>query len=140
MNRTACRRIIAALVAAPLIAAVVPRTATAAGEDQGASSLETVVVTARLRQEDAQSVPISLSVVDAATLEVTRTNNIQDLSQLVPSLNYVSPNPRTPRLRFGDWGAACLRSPSPTMDSSREWDSMWMRSITADPQQPPSTS
>ena len=108
MNRTACRRIIAALVAAPLIAAVVPRTATAAGEDQGASSLETVVVTARLRQEDAQSVPISLSVVDAATLEVTRTNNIQDLSQLVPSLNYVSPNPRNTAFTIRGLGSSVL--------------------------------
>src|SRR6476646_2858514 len=108
MNRTACRRIIAALVAAPLIAAVVPRTATAAGEDQGASSLETVVVTARLRQEDAQNVPISLSVVDAATLEVTRTNNIQDLSQLVPSLNYVSPNPRNTAFTIRGLGSSVL--------------------------------
>ena len=71
-------------------------------------SLETVLVTARLRQEDAQSVPISLSVVDAATLEVTRTNNIQDLSQLVPSLNYVSPNPRNTAFTIRGLGSSVL--------------------------------
>ena len=56
--------------------------------------LETVYVTARLRQEDAQSIPVSLSVVDGATLDRTFTNNVQQVSQLVPALNYVSPNPR----------------------------------------------
>lgn len=108
MNRTAFRSIIATLVAAPIVAAVVPRTAAAAGDDQGSSSLESVVVTARLRQEDAQGVPISLSVVDAATLEVTRTNNIQDLSQLVPSLNYVSPNPRNTAFTIRGLGSSVL--------------------------------
>src|ERR1700730_5079120 len=62
--------------------------------DQRSSALETIIVTARLRQEDAQAVPISLSVVNSATLEKTYTNNISQLASLVSSLNYVSPNPR----------------------------------------------
>src|ERR1700751_4134586 len=58
------------------------------------TGLESIVVTARLRPEDAQSVPVSLSVVDGATLTSTRTDNSQQLQYLVPSLNYGSPKPR----------------------------------------------
>ena len=76
--------------------------------DQGSTTLDTVVVTARLRQEDPQGVPISLSVVDAATLEVTRTNNTADLTQLVPSLNYVSPNPRNTAFTIRGLGSSVL--------------------------------
>jgi len=57
-------------------------------------SLETAIVTARCRPEDAQSVPISLSVVDSDTLDKTSTYNMSQITQLIPSLNYVSPNPR----------------------------------------------
>ena len=49
---------------------------------QTAAAPETVVVTARLREEDAQSVPVSLSVVGGATLDSTFTNNLQQLAQL----------------------------------------------------------
>jgi iron complex outermembrane receptor protein len=80
----------------------------ASAGDQGSSSLETVLVSARLRQEDAQSVPISLSVVDAATLEASRTNNIAEMSQLVPSLNYVSPNPRNTAFTIRGLGSSVL--------------------------------
>src|SRR5215831_11455990 len=81
---------------------------TAIAGDLGSSGLETVVVTARRRQEDAQTVPISLSVVDAATLEVTRTNNVDDLKLLVPSLNYVSPNPRNTAYTIRGLGSSVL--------------------------------
>lgn len=57
-------------------------------------TVERVVVTARLRPEDAQTVPVSLSVVDANALTVTRTDNVNQLQLLAPSLNYSSPNPR----------------------------------------------
>jgi len=58
------------------------------------STVETVVVTARLRPEDAQTVPLSLSVVNSTALTVTRTDNVNQLQLLAPSLNYGSPNPR----------------------------------------------
>ena len=51
-------------------------------------------MTARYRPEDAQQVPVSLSVVDSKTLDTTSTYNTSLMSQLVPSLNYNSPNPR----------------------------------------------
>jgi iron complex outermembrane receptor protein len=46
--------------------------------------------------------------VDAATLEVTRTNNTADLTQLVPSLNYVSPNPRNTAFTIRGLGSSVL--------------------------------
>ena len=58
------------------------------------NGLESVIVTARYRPEDAQQVPVSLSVVDSKTLDTTSTYNTSLMSQLVPSLNYNSPNPR----------------------------------------------
>jgi iron complex outermembrane receptor protein len=76
--------------------------------DLASGGLETAMVTARRRTEDAQSVPVSLSVVDAATLEVTRANNTADLSQLVPSLNYVSPNPRNTAFTIRGLGSSVL--------------------------------
>ena len=53
-----------------------------------------ITVTARRREEDAQDVPVSMTVVDAGTLAGTYTVNTNLLTQLVPALNYSSPNPR----------------------------------------------
>src|SRR6202022_1071890 len=44
-----------------------------------AATLEPIIVTARLRKEEAQAVPISLSVVDSATIERTFSNNISQI-------------------------------------------------------------
>ncbi len=53
-----------------------------------------ITVTARRREEDAQDVPVSMSVVGADALSGTYTVNTNLLTQLVPTLNYSSPNPR----------------------------------------------
>ena len=53
-----------------------------------------IIVTARLREEDAQTVPASLSVVSGDELTRTYTVNTNQLSQLVPALNYTTANPR----------------------------------------------
>jgi iron complex outermembrane receptor protein len=53
-----------------------------------------IVVTARRRAEDAQDVPVSMSVVGADALAATYTVNTGLLTQLVPALGYSSPNPR----------------------------------------------
>ncbi|CAN5120358.1 TonB-dependent receptor [soil metagenome] len=62
----------------------------------GASSIATndITVTARRRVEDAQSVPIALSVVSGALLDRSYTVNTSQLSQLVPTVSYSSANPR----------------------------------------------
>ncbi len=59
-----------------------------------ASTVEQVVVTARRREENAQDVPIALTVLGGETLEKTGTFNVQGITQLAPSLQYGSFNPR----------------------------------------------
>ncbi|AZC28220.1 TonB-dependent receptor [Pseudomonas chlororaphis subsp. piscium] len=49
--------------------------------------LETVTVTARRREESAQDVPTPMSVIGGQALESQRIYRIQDLQQLVPSVN-----------------------------------------------------
>ncbi|TEA61291.1 MULTISPECIES: TonB-dependent receptor [unclassified Pseudomonas] len=51
------------------------------------SQLETVTVTTRRREESSQDVPTPMSVVSGQTLETQRIYRIQDLQQLVPSVN-----------------------------------------------------
>src|SRR5882762_1799409 len=76
--------------------------------EQRSTTLDAIIVTARLRPEDAQSVPISLSVVNAEALQTTYTNNISQLSSLVPSLNYVSPNPRNTAFTIRGLGSSVV--------------------------------
>ena len=56
------------------------------GESAG-GELETVTVTARRRTESAQAVPTPMSVIGGQALESQRVYRIQDLQQLVPSVN-----------------------------------------------------
>ena len=53
----------------------------------GGSQLETVTVTTRRREESSQDVPTPMSVVSGQNLETQRVYRIQDLQQLVPSVN-----------------------------------------------------
>ena len=105
MNPKRSCRPLANLMAATLLSAAQPMVARA---ESSVPTLEPIVVTARLRQEDPQNVPISLSVVNAATLESTRTNNIAEMALLVPSLNYVSPNPRNTAFTIRGLGSSVL--------------------------------
>lgn len=95
--------------AAVVFAAIAPaQSVSVEAQDQRSVGVETIFVTARLREEDAQAVPISLSVVNAKTLETTYTNNISQLSSLVPSLNYVSPNPRNTAFTIRGLGSSVV--------------------------------
>jgi iron complex outermembrane recepter protein len=69
---------------------------------------ERVIVTARLRAEDPQDVPISLSVIEANVLDRTLTYNLSQLTQLVPSLNYTSPNPRNTAFTIRGLGSSVV--------------------------------
>jgi iron complex outermembrane receptor protein len=65
--------------------------------DEAASSAwapEAIIVSARHRVESAQSVPAALSVASADTLTNPYSVNTNQLLQLVPTLNWSSPNPR----------------------------------------------
>src|SRR6266478_4362234 len=71
-------------------------------------TVERVLVTARRREEDPQEVPISLSVIGAETLDKTSTYNLSQLSQLMPSLNYTSPNPRNTAFTIRGLGSSVV--------------------------------
>jgi len=69
-------------------AATDPAEGAAAGADATAKgeSLETIVVSARRRDETLQDVPIAVTALSAATLEVRNVQNLGDLAGNVPNL------------------------------------------------------
>lgn len=84
--------------------------ALAAGDEAWAAAapVDAVIVTARLRPENAQSVPEGLSVIGLATLTSTMTYNIAQISQLAPSVSYNSPNPRNTALTIRGLGSSVV--------------------------------
>jgi iron complex outermembrane recepter protein len=54
------------------------------------TELEEVVVTARRREENAQSVPIAITAISIQTLQNNNVVNLTDLQHLVPSLSTIS--------------------------------------------------
>lgn len=97
--------------ASPVFLFAIPTSARAdeaAGMFGASESKDTIIVTARLRPEDVQEVPASLSVVSADTLERTYTVNTNQLSQLVPTLNYSSPNPRNTAFTIRGLGSSVV--------------------------------
>jgi iron complex outermembrane receptor protein len=60
----------------------------------GATQVEEVVVTARHRTEKAQNVPIALTAIGSAKLAANGTTSLNQLAQLVPSLQVTEFNPR----------------------------------------------
>ena len=78
-----------ATVAAAVAAAAV--TASAADADASQEVIARVTVSTRRRNETSQSVPTTMSVLDANSLENNRVYRVQDLQQLLPSttVNYV---------------------------------------------------
>ena len=94
------------LMGASLTALALPLAAPAMAQSRG--TIETVTVTARLRAEDLQTVPVSVSAVDASALSSNLINNISQISQLVPSLNYNSPNPRNTSFTIRGLGSSVL--------------------------------
>ena len=67
-----------------------------------------IIVTARRRAEDAQSVPLALSVVRGELIDRSYTVNTSQLSQLVPSLNYSSANPRNTSFTIRGLGSSVV--------------------------------
>ena len=54
--------------------------------DTSVTGLETVIVTARKRAEDAQSVPIAITALNQNDLDQLHIETIQDLSSIAPSV------------------------------------------------------
>lgn len=69
------------------------------------SSQGEILVTARRRSENVQDVPIAISAVDSATLESQGTYNIAKLTQLQPTLQFYSQNPRNTFINIRGIGA-----------------------------------
>jgi iron complex outermembrane recepter protein len=76
---------------------------TTLGETQGQ-----IIVTARRRVEDVQDVPASMAVVGGDLLTQTRAVNLSQVTQLVPALNYSSPNPRNTAFTIRGLGSSVV--------------------------------
>ena len=74
-------------------------------DDAQAASVSEVVVTARRREESVQEVPVAVSVVSSKTVEQTGAFNIGRLTQLQPSLQLYSQNPRNTSVNIRGIGA-----------------------------------
>lgn len=64
-----------------------------------------VVVTARRRAETIQTVPIAMSVIGGAALAETGTYNVNRLTQIQPTLQFYSTNPRNSAANIRGLGA-----------------------------------
>ncbi len=69
------------------------------------TSLQDVFITARHRAERAQSVPISLTTIDAAQLKNLGSINLNQIKQLVPTLTINAFNPRNAGLDIRGLGS-----------------------------------
>ena len=99
------RAIICGLLAGTSLALSTP----ACAEDTPATDGNApIIVTARQRPEDAQTVPAALSVVGGDWLEKSYTLNTQGLTTLVPALNYSSANPRNTAFTIRGLGSSVV--------------------------------
>ena len=92
MNLHRSARLVGVLMGATALTvfatAAVGQTAPAANAGPGASAPGDVVVTARHRLESVQKVPIAVSVVTGAQARVQALNDMQDISNTVPSIDF----------------------------------------------------
>lgn len=91
------------VASAPALAADAATTDDAAAE--AAAYGEPIVVTARHREENSQDVPVAISVVDAGSLERSGNFTLNQVQQLVPSLQVASFNPRNTNINIRGLGA-----------------------------------
>ncbi len=82
------------------------QTADPATATRPTAQLGDIVVTARRREENVQDIPIALSVVSNELLDSTGTNNVSQLTQLVPSLQILTSNPRNTAITIRGLGAS----------------------------------
>ncbi len=95
--------VLAAAIAAVLTGAPV---AVHAGQSPAVDDgLDSIVVTARRREEQAQDVPLAISVLNSAAIESTGTFNVGKLTQLQPSIQFYSSNPRNSAANIRGLGA-----------------------------------
>ncbi len=83
-------------------------TPTSTRSEEDHAGLPEITVTARRRVEDAQRIPGSFSVVRDEQLDRSYIVNTQQLSQLVPALNYSSANPRNTAFTIRGLGSSVV--------------------------------
>ena len=66
---------------------------------------ENIVITARRRTENLQEVPLAVSVIGSAQLDASGSVNVLRLTQIQPSLQYYSSNPRNSAANIRGLGA-----------------------------------
>ena len=69
-----------------LLAALTFSSGNAVAQDQGASELDEIVVTASKRETTLQDVPVAVTVTSAATIQKASIQDVMDLATIVPSL------------------------------------------------------
>lgn len=81
----------AAIIATPLVAHAAPDADTNATTSASATSAyETIVVTARKREEALTDIPLSMQAFSMEEIEASGVDDLQDLSRFTPSLNFVN--------------------------------------------------
>jgi outer membrane receptor protein involved in Fe transport len=87
----ATRLVVAALIAMPAFNSIAALAADTAG---GPEQLQEVVVTAQKRAEDVDRVPISIAVFDNASFDRLSIQNIADVANLSPGVDYQVTGPK----------------------------------------------
>ncbi len=72
---------------------------------QEVGKVEEITVTARRREENLQDIPLAVSVLSADALDSTGSYNVNRLTQLQPSLQFFSTNPRNTTVNIRGLGA-----------------------------------
>src|SRR5882762_7586373 len=78
------------------LSALIAQSGMAWGDSEDSGALEEIVVTARKRQEDPQSIPLSVSALSAAQIADAHVSKMDDLASLVPNLNITTRADNTP--------------------------------------------
>src|SRR6202789_847285 len=98
--------LIGALLGATCLTATLPfGTAFAQTVESAGGGVEEVVVTARHRSENVQNIPANVSVLGGEFLTQTNTNDLTQLAQYLPSLQFVELNPRNTQINIRGLGA-----------------------------------
>ena len=75
-------------------------------QNEAASEPDAIIVTARRRPESAQDVPIALSALSGVSLAQQATFSIAQITQLAPTLQFTSSNPRNTSLNIRGLGVS----------------------------------
>jgi iron complex outermembrane receptor protein len=96
-----------AVLPAPLMAADQASADVLVAADDAArpNADEEILVTARRRSESLQDVPVAVSIVGGAQIEATGAFNLSRLTQLQPSVQFISSNPRNTAVNIRGLGA-----------------------------------